>query len=178
MPAGEKADALEIAIRTENEGMAMYRKASEKAASPLARKLFLGLAEDEKAHVRMIEEIARGMGMSAALELARKGTPLGRMKTIFADAEGEVAERLAPSAGEFEAIKIALDFEQRGYGFYTQAGQDAADQDQRALFEKLALEENEHYRILESTLDYLEDTGKWFLWDEWGLLTGDMSAGG
>ena len=93
MPAGEKADALEIAIRTENEGMAMYRKASEKAASPLARKLFLGLAEDEKAHVRMIEEIARGMGMSAALELARKGTPLGRMTTIFADAAGEVKSK-------------------------------------------------------------------------------------
>ena len=174
----EHSDALRIALDTENEGLEMYEKASAKASNPLAREIFLGLAGDEKSHLAMIERIAEGMGMSAALEVALKGTPTHRMKTIFTEARDEVIEGQAVSADELEAIKIALDFERKGYGFYTQAAKDAEDADEKALFEMLALEEDEHYRILDSTQQYLEDTGKWFLWDEWALLEGDMSAGG
>ena len=180
MGSSEKArsDALKIAIDTENEGLEMYQKASEKASNPVAKKMFLGLGEDEKAHLKMIEEIAQGMGMSAALEVARQGTPLERMNTIFTEAKDDVTERLAASADEFEAIRIAMDFEERGYRFCTQAAKDAEDADQRALFERLAREENDHYRILDSTRQYLENTGEWNLWEEGGLLTGDMWATG
>jgi len=171
-----RSDALKIAIDTENEGLEMYQKASGKASNPLAKKMFLGLAEDEKAHLTMIEEIARGMGMSAALKVARQGTPLERMKTLFTEAKGDVTENLAPSADEFEAIRIAMDFEQRGYSFYEQAANEATDADQRALFDRLAQEEDEHYRILDSTRQYLQNTGEWNLWEEGGLLTGDTWA--
>ena len=172
------SDALRLALSLEQEGLEMYGQAAQRAAHPVGKKIFLGLADDEKAHIRIIEEIARGMGFAAALEQAREGTAHERMRTIFTDAKETVSQRLAPSADEFEAIRIAMDFEQKGYKFYAQAAKDAAGPDRKALFEKLAGEENEHYRILESTRQYLDKTGEWFLWDEWGLIEGDMSSMG
>ena len=30
--------------------------------------------------------------------------------------------------------------------------------------------------MLENTLDYLTGNEKWFLWNEWALITGDQSS--
>jgi len=172
------SEALRLALEMEQDGLEMYDKAAGRVSHPAGKRMFQGLAEDERAHVRMIEEIARGMGLSAALKEARRGTPKERMKTIFTEAKDSVSQRLAPSTDEFQALRIALDFERKGYEFYAQAAKDSSDPDHKALFEKLAGEENEHFRILESTRQYLDRTGEWFLWDEWGLVEGDMSSMG
>jgi hypothetical protein len=30
--------------------------------------------------------------------------------------------------------------------------------------------------MLENTREYLDNNDEWFLWKEWGLLTGDLSS--
>jgi rubrerythrin len=52
------------------------------------------------------------------------------------------------------------------------AAQGATDEDEKALFERLAFEESEHYKILQDLRDYLEQTGWWLLWGEGAFMDG------
>lgn len=70
-----------------------------------------------------------------------------------------------------------MEFEEKGHRFYQEGARKTSDEDRKKLFEKLAFEEGEHYRILENTHRYLQDNQEWTLWEEGGLLTGDMYAG-
>jgi len=170
----EQRDALRLAIDTEEEGLEMYEAAADNAQNEVAEKMFRGLAEDERHHLEMIKAIAEEMDLQAAFDAAREGTARERMETIFSQAKEEVVEKQAPTSDEYEALKRALKFEKDGYHQYTRAAKNAEDDKARKLFERLQGEEDEHYRILESTMEYLDKTGKWFLSDEWGLLMGDM----
>jgi rubrerythrin len=83
-----------------------------------------------------------------------------------------VTEDLSVCADELEALRIGLDMEKRSYEFYAQGARDAAGKDESRLCELLALEEGEHYKMLQNTYEYLEDRDHWFLWTEQGLLDG------
>lgn len=167
-----RSDALKVALQTENDGIKMYKRAGEKTKHPFGKKLFLSLIEDEKSHIGMIERIAEGMEMSAALEAARKGTPRERIRTIFSESKDDLVERVDASDDEIEVLRLAMEFENKGYVYYRQAASDAEGEDEKALFNKLAQEENEHFQVLSSTCQYLDQTGKWFLWEEDALLEG------
>jgi hypothetical protein len=40
------------------------------------------------------------------------------------------------------------------------------------LFEKLSVEENDHYTILLETQKFLENTGQWYMYEERGIVEG------
>ena len=166
------AGILKIALDAEKAGLDMYQKASERTLYPLGRQMLLSLAEDEKSHIRMIEGLAAGRGLQQALSEAREGTPAERMKNALSELKSVVADDLSVCADELEALRLALDLEKRSYEFYKQGAKDAASKDESSLFEKLAFEEGEHYRMLQNTYEYLEDRDHWFLWTEQGLLDG------
>jgi len=169
---GGGSNAIQIALKTERDGLEMYAKASERTAHPFGKKMFLSLADDEQSHIRMIEKVAGGLGMSAALAEARKGTPQERIKTIFSEARDELAERIAAQPDELQTLKIAMEFEKRGYEFYEKAAADASAKDEKSLFAELAKQETQHYHILQNTYDYLDDSGHWFSWEEQAVLDG------
>lgn len=166
------SNALRVALKMEADGIEMYEKAAQKCSNTLGKKMFLGLAEDEKSHIRMIEEIAKSQGLSAALEEARSGTPRERIKTIFSQARDEIVEEVASTADDIMALKTALGMEKESHEFYRKAAGETSCVDESALFERLAKEENEHFGVLQNTLEYLENAGNWFLWEEKGLLDG------
>ncbi len=163
---------LKAALDAERDGLEMYMKASERTLYPLGRQMFLSLAADEKSHIRMIEELAAGRDLKEALSEAREGTPTQRMKNAMSALKNVVTDDLSICADELEVLRIGLDMEKRSYEFYTQAAKGAASKDERALCQKLAAEEGEHYKMLQNTYEYLEDRDHWFLWTEHGLLDG------
>lgn len=169
---GKGSEALKVALSTENDGLEMYEKAAENTAHPFGKKMFLSLAEDEKTHIRMIEQIAEGLGMTEALKDAREGTPRERVKTVFSEVKDEIGQRIAASTDDIEALRIAMEFEKKGYEFYEKAADEACDENEKGLFGKLAKEENEHYSVLQNTLQYLEGSGLWFCWEEQSVLDG------
>ena len=67
---------------------------------------------------------------------------------------------------------MALELERQGYIFYRDCAARAADSTTASLYKALQHEENEHIDFLQNTIDYLEDTGNWLLWEERGLLDG------
>jgi len=107
-----------------------------------------------------------------ALAHALDGMPRERLRTVFSEASEGVKEQLAASPDDLEVLSIAVDFEKKSNAFYNKAAAEAEDDDERGLFERLALEESEHCRILQDVCEYLESTGWWFLWEEGAFMDG------
>lgn len=62
--------------------------------------------------------------------------------------------------------------EDESVNFYEDCLKKIADKRAKLLLERLVMEEREHYRILQNTCSFLEDSGEWFLWEEKGILDG------
>lgn len=163
-------EVVQLARKMEMDGSEFYGKAAEKAVNPQAKRLFESFAADERRHLGIVESMARGVGV----DVEKMPMPRATVRTVFTSAQAG-SRAGAVAAGEREAVQDALSLERQSYRLYKHAAT-AGQGAQRALLERLASEENEHYEMLENTLEYLEDNQKWFLFREWGLLTGDMSS--
>lgn len=153
------SEALSVAIQLEKDGMAFYEQASLKTASTFGKRMFLSLVEDERRHIEWLNEACAG---TTPLPDGEAGAVFrGKITTIFREATEDLHKRLDSDPDDVEAVKIAMDFEQRGYKFYEQAAADATDEGEAALFRLLAVEENGHWTILEDTYTYLTDPAQW-----------------
>jgi rubrerythrin len=81
-------------------------------------------------------------------------------------------QRAEAIQSEMDAVKIALDMEKAGFDFYKKAAANAPTPEEKKLFERLTIEENDHFSILNETYTFLENTGQWFMYEERGILEG------
>lgn len=170
----EFQDVLEKARKLEMDGAEFYEKAAEKCGVTSGRRMFESFAQDERRHYRILSEVAEGMGV----DIDSMPMPRDEIRTLFTAAAERTADDAQSSAGEEEAVRIALGMEQKSYELYSKQAKTAEDEQCRLLLERLAREENQHYEMLENTLEYLTSNEKWFLWDEWALIIGDQSSVG
>lgn len=165
-------DALQQARKMEMDGIDFYNKLAEQCASEAGKAMFTSFSGDEKRHLRIIKEIAEGMGVTT------NDLPMPRetIRTIFADAATRTDDYARATQDEKDAIQVAMGMETKSFQLYTDSAAEADDASMKELFERLAAQENQHYEMLENTLEYLNSNEAWFLWKEGGLLTGDMSS--
>ncbi len=168
----ELSEVIQLARKMELDGIEFYTDAARKSANPQAQRLFDSFAGDEKRHLEIVEKIAQGIGVN----VEDMSMPRDEIRTVFGRADAEISPQQEASADELTAIEIALGMEKDSYDLYKGRADAETDAVRKALFERLAEEENQHYEILENTRQYLTDNNKWVLWNEWGLLTGDMSS--
>ncbi len=159
--------AVETAIRMETDAIKFYLEASEKCSHPLGKKMFLSFVEDEKRHLQMLNEIFKTADVTI-----EGGEPLHEFKTIFQTLKDRMMERVGATSDEKEAINIAMDMEKEGYDYYKKVVSETDNQKEKALFERLAYEEDKHYKILENTAAFLNDTGNWYMWEEFSIVEG------
>lgn len=158
--------ALATGIKTETDGMKMYQDAAKKAKNALGKALFESLVADERNHLTALKKRVGEAWKRPT------GTPLERIRTVFQDVAKDIKERMAADPGDVEAIRIALDFERRGYHMYKDAALQVAEPEGRELLEWLAGEENQHFKILQDLLEYLEKNYSWFVANEGPILDG------
>lgn len=160
-------NAVEIAIKMETDAIAFYKEASGKVGNKVGKMMFLSIVEDEKHHLAMLKDMFQGLGISA-----RDVHPIRNVKTIFQELKHEMLERAGATDDELNAFKIATEMEKKGVEFYTKAASEAVEPKEKALFERLMKEEEQHYTIFSNTYFFMHDTGSWFLWDEQSLVDG------
>jgi rubrerythrin len=160
-------DAIETAIKMETDAMAFYQEAANKTSHPFGKEMFKGFIKDETRHLKVLQEIFKGV--DAEIELVR---PKDTIKTVFSELKDEMMQRVKVLDNELEAVNIALKFEKEGFDFYKNAAATAGTPKEKELFEKLSLEENDHYTILLETQKYLADTGNWYMYEERGIVEG------
>lgn len=162
---------IRTAIEMEKNGMDFYHKAEEKTSYPLAKKMFLSFAEDEKRHLTVLKKILVDLKFSDFDQFFGE-KPRQKIKNIFKEAKNEIKERIVANPDELEALKIGMDMELGSIEFYQEALDKSEDNHQKAFLERMVEEEKEHLQLLQNTHSYLKDSGDWFLWEEKGLLDG------
>lgn len=169
----KRSEALGIAVRMERQGMELYRKASERTVHPFAKKMFLSLVEDEKRHEEIFQRMAEAAGVrpSAVDEMDKEG-PLERISAIFRETALQLNEELRPDDDDIKVMDIAKDLERKAYDFYTAAAKQMSDALEKTAFERIAAEENEHWRILDDTKLYLTNPAEWHIKEERPLIDG------
>ncbi len=159
--------SIELALKMETDAVKFYKEASEKVSHPVGKKMFLNIAEDEKNHIKMIEELLKGIDLNI-----RESHPIKTVKTIFEEMKDEMMERVKAVSDDLEAFKIAMEMEKEGIEFYKKVKNEVNTDKEKKLFERLILEEEQHHKIFAETYNFLNDTGNWFMWKEFSIVEG------
>lgn len=160
-------DTVEMAMKMEQEAIDFYRKCAEKTSNPVGKKMFLSIAEDEQYHKECAIQVSRGGEFKPS-----DATPLEDMKEIFEQHKETMLQRVASTADEISALETAMAMEKEAIDFYRKALASASSPTEKAFFECLIKDEEEHFAIFQNTYSYLYDTGNWFMWEERGIVEG------
>lgn len=159
--------SVEIALKMETDAVKFYTESAEKVSHPVGKKMFLAIAEDEKNHIKMIEEVLRGLELTI-----REAQPIKTVKTIFEELKDKMIERVQAASDDLEAFRIAMEMEKEGIDFYNKIINEVNTEKERKLFERLIFEEEQHHKIFSETYNFLKDTGNWFMWKEFSIVEG------
>jgi len=160
-------NAVQVAISMESDAIKFYRECAEKVSHPFGKKMFLSFVEDEKRHLEMLNDLFKGLDISISTS-----EPMNNMKSIFETLKDEMMQRISASTDEKNAMKIAMGMEKEGHSYYLKAAEAATGDKEKALFQRLAYEEDKHFKILENTYSYVTDTGNWYMWNEYSIVEG------
>ena len=166
-------EALQIAVRMEVDGKKHYEKASRSSGNQLGKELFQSLATEEDIHRQKFEEIYYSIRDKQGWPKTDFQADGGkRLRTIFAEVTETADADIKVLATELDAVKTAMDMENKTYDFYNSQAQSASHNAERDFFELLAAEEREHHLILLDYHEYLKDPAGWFVTKEHPSLDG------
>jgi rubrerythrin len=156
--------ALQTALKMEIDGKKFYLKSSQSSKNDLGKKLLIQLAEEEDAHRLVFQNIFDAIK-------AKKGWPDvkytgdgGRgLRTIFAKALGKMDRNSKSIVAELEAVTIAMDLENKTYDFYKERSAETTYEAEKQLYEEIAMQENEHHRVLQDYYEFLQDPAQWYI---------------
>ena len=161
------SEAVATAIKMETDAIAFYEESANRASHAFGKEMFRGFVKDEQRHLAMLQGIFKGLGLKENF-----ASPREEIKTVFSMLKDQMIKRAEAIQSEMDAIKIALDMEKAGFDFYQKAAASAPTPEEKKLFERLTVEENDHFSILNETYTFLENTGQWFMYEERGILEG------
>ncbi len=159
------SEAIEMAVKLEKDAINFYREALDKTDHPTGVKMFEQFMKIELQHIRMLKNLIKSIDPNAKLVYPDDTS----VKTVFSEHKDQMIERVNATTDEMDAVKIALDFEKKGYDFYRKYSEEADSEEEKKLFTILASQEKVHYTYLEKAYEHIKDTGKWFNWEEMGL---------
>jgi len=151
-------NALNRALRFEKTGKRYYDLAAEKSADPFARRIFALLSEMERKHMEDILEISRRLGEKGKFPAVSATKSEGRMR-MFKREYGRIRKEKTLTGDSAAAMRKALGFEAEGREMYLRMSRAATDRQEKRFFRLLAVEEESHFELAYTYLDYLESTG-------------------
>lgn len=172
------------AMLNEWDGLEYYKRAAELISDPRGKKMIKTLADDEKDHIRVIaaqyEAVMGGSGLLSLVEakakcpsrspaqIAKKyklntGDACTGLERIFPPAE-EAKKLLRNIKTDIQVLEVALGFERRGHQIYANAAMEVSDPLGKEVLQWLAKEEDKHYKLVQSAIEYLNANGLW--WDK------------
>jgi len=166
-------EGLKKAIQMEIDGKEFYLKASEASRNELGKKLLKTLAGEEDIHRRVFQDIYK------AIE-AVKGWPEktfesdgGKgLRTVFARAIESMDKNAKAGTEEIEAVATAMNMENKTYDYYREQEKKATFDAEKQFYNGLAIQEEEHHRILLDYYEFLKDPAAWFVEKEHPSIDG------
>lgn len=163
-------ESLKLAIKTEEDGRAMYLNAAEKVTNPLAKATMKQLAKEETIHIEVIKKFYESIkaGREAGIDtfMSEAMNYDLRKKTIFEVAQERMEATVEADPNAVDAYNAALKFEEDGANMYKELAGKTTDPVARKLYDFMFEQESEHYRLLNESLNYLENPNQWFIGEE------------
>ncbi|MBM4444395.1 MAG: hypothetical protein FJ020_03705 [Chloroflexi bacterium] len=165
------AGALETALGMEIEGKEFYQKTGRKSVSPLVQELFKHLAAQEDVHYRRVKEVHAAV--KSGNRWPEKESTFKRprsLQRVFREAIDKMGPHFQAASAEIDALKVAMDMEDKSCSFYRNREEEAGSAAEKAFYKALMGEERVHYLTLQSSHEYLSDPEGWFTTKErWSL---------
>ena len=145
------------AMKGEIEGRELYSSAADKSDDKKAKQVFKYLAEEENKHFEALKSMYDSIVGDNKIIIPE----IPRLVS-FDDAESPIfsrdfKKRIAGRHFEMSALSLALRLEHDSTKYYREMANDAADDDLKEFFNKLADWENDHYEALYNEITFLED---------------------
>jgi rubrerythrin len=165
--------ALQKAIQMEIDGKEFYLKASQASKNELGKQLLKSLAAEEDEHRKVFEGIYRAISVEKKWPDKEFHPDGGRgLRTIFAKALDHMDSVTKGMPDELDAVQTAMSMENETYDFYKSQSEKAAYDAERQLYESLAVQEEEHHRVLLDYYEFLKNPAAWFVQKEHPSLDG------
>jgi rubrerythrin len=172
-PTSEVLEAIETAVRIEEEGLLFYTEAAKQVDDPKGKQMFQTLAKDEQAHLELFK--------SAREALFTRGAWLSPEEVAEISPDKPAHPAIFPPVGHIETgevkvpehhlavLRRGIEAENASITFYSQQMARADDPDGKAMYAYLVSQEEAHRKILKGEYDYLTGTGFWFDTQEFNL---------
>ncbi len=145
-------DAIKVSLCIEKEGLGFYEKASKRVRNSKVKSAFARLAEEEKEHIRSLQEKARFL--QPALSRKTEGGDVERHITL--NLKGRVFPDLKKREIDFlefendaQALEMGIEAEKRSIEVLSRFLTEEKKIDVRAIFMHLIVEEKRHLQTLE-----------------------------
>jgi len=159
----DRIKSIQIALENELQERDFYLQQSKRTKNPVGRRMFSRIAEDEAEHYNRLVELHAKFSQQGkwpeTIMAVVKGTNV--MKSLI-EAARHADKTSSPDNDDRQALQIAIDFETKGYNFYSALSQNAATPSEKDFFTCLASIEREHLNSLKETLLFFEDPATWF----------------
>ena len=161
--------AIKTGIEYELEVRKVYSEAAKKFADPVARKIFLVLAEEEDRHVQYLESRLGEWTKTGKVTPALLETAIPSRKVIESGVK-KLQKRMARQdfTAELQMLRKALDLEVEATKFFKQMVSEL-HADEQKLFARFVEIEEGHEAIVQAEIDALSGLGFWFDYAEFRL---------
>lgn len=142
-------EAIGLAIKAEKDSMDFYRRAASVTKNERAKKVLDILANEEAGHLKAFFDHYKGSDFG---DLATcLSSPIDTKNPAFIKLEKAINENMV----EQKALEIALIEEKYCIDKYTQLAKGVVDPAVRSVFERVVLETQKHYELIESEYAHL-----------------------
>lgn len=148
-------NVFEVAMKMEQDGKAYYEKLAGQTDLPGLQTVFNGLAADEQKHY----ETFRAMNEGATLPEFGEGASLEAVRSIFANFPPP-DKTLANTPDVLAAYRHAMNVEDESRRFYEKEASEEHDPRIREALLRIAAEEKQHFDILESVCQFVNEPNR------------------
>jgi len=142
-------EVLKQCLLHEKEGLDLYREAARRAKRERTRKAFETLIDEESQHIASLFRHYRGEDIGSV------ETFLAQPAQIASPLVRRLEEALDPQLPDRKALELAMELEQENREGYLNHAAKSDDPEVKAVYEKLARDEERHYQIVESEYAHL-----------------------
>jgi rubrerythrin len=173
MDAKERLNALDVALNNELREREFYFKHAARTQNPMGQAMFQRIGEEEQEHYERLKKLhgewEKAGRWPESLPLTVSGT---LVKDILLKFVQNVDQTAKGDRDDLEAVRTAIDFEDKGAAFYARLRDGVTDKKEKEFFDLMAGIEREHYLSLKEAEEYFVDPASWYRAKEHHTLDG------
>jgi rubrerythrin len=166
-------NVYEYAMKVEKEGEQYYRELAEKTNDAGLKSILTMLADEEIKHYVVFDK----MNKKQIIPTQPHVDVFSSAKTIFQKMREE-NQTATFSDDQIDFYKSALRSEENSYKFYIEKALMLEDEEQKAIFMRIAEEERQHMVLLENLVEYISFPERWLENAEFNHMEGGKTVFG